>query len=137
MHYSVWVITSYSDKYLDLPSLEDRLENDSDRITEHFYYENLHLSSFINGEEVIHMPTLYYDWKVVGGRWDGDINNGKGGNYALCRDAAKLSNDVFPKAIITPDGRYVYVSSHEEKAEIRRVLLNWPNNIVLGEDWHN
>ena len=138
MHYAVWVITTRTETEMEgakardeTEEFLDELREESSRITAHFYEEEIQL------EEGDPYPTLTFDWKKTGGRWDGTIDPGDVlANYTLCRDAAENSNENLPKAVVTPEGRYVFVSEFEEKPELRRLLRHWPDNVVLSEDWH-
>lgn len=136
MHYNVWIITSKTARdFGPATSPEDvrkELEEDAERICEHLYEHNLHRQQ---GET---FPPLYYDWKETGGRWYGNISpETEEPNYAASRAAAEHHDADLPRAVVTPGGRYALVSNFEEKPELRRVLLHWPDNIVLAQDWHS
>ena len=135
MHYAVWVITSRTETQLAEARARDETEEfleglreEATRISAHLYEEEIE-----KGEDEPN-PPLTFDWKQTGGRWDGTIDPGDVlANHALCRDAAENSNENLPKAVVTPEGRYAFVSDFEEKPELRRLLRHWPDNVVLSE----
>ena len=41
-----------------------------------------------------------------------------------------------PLAVIAPNGYLTCRAWEEEPEEFRRILLNWPDNLVVAQDWH-
>ena len=135
MHHYVWIITSKTEQDFGPKSTPEyvrrELEEDAERISQHLYQENL------GRQPDESYPPLYYDWKDTEGHWADRINPKMGQNHATGREAALHDDLNLPRAVITPEGRYALVSNFEEKPELRRVVLNWPDNIVLAQDWHS
>ena len=138
MHQAVWVITSKTQGEMEDALRTERtaekfaaeLEEESDRITAHFFEDDV---KELEGDIA---PPIEFDGKEIGGRWNNTIDPEAERNYATGRRAAERPNNQLPRAVISPEGRYIMVSSQEEIQEIRRVLLHWPDNVVVSEDWH-
>ena len=52
------------------------------------------------------------------------------------KECGRETQQPTPRGVITPETRYIMVNSQEEIQEIRRVLLHWPDNVAVSEDWH-
>ena len=133
MHITVWVITNLKEPDTDgMPTADilPALENQSRDITQHLSEHELPDSCY---------PPIHFDYRRTLNTFthDGSAQNQTAGPpYATGAEAAKLENSRLPKAIITPEGRYIYISDEEERSEIRRAALHWPENLILAEDWH-
>ena len=82
------------------------------------------------------MPPIRYDYRRVGGRYEGDLGTPGSGNWATGEMAAARPKEVLPRAVITPQGYSVLREDDDEGEDMRRVLLNWPENVVILHNWH-
>ena len=128
MHIPVWVITPITDpgqlglafqkaRELAKPFSEERWKTGAD--------PEAHL-----------LPPVSWDHIRTGGRWNGEIELEGSMNHATGREAAMAPNPNMPLAIIAPNGYPLYRAWEEDTEEIRRILLNWPDNLVIAQDWH-
>ena len=127
-HISVWIIT-------DVNSAEElgRTFREAERTAGAFHERNF--KTHDPGGEI--MPPLHQDWRQVGGRYSGNLETPGGSNWAKGEAAAARPTEAMPKAVITPQTYNVLRESAEDDAEeMRRVLLHWPDNIVVLHDWH-
>lgn len=87
-------------------------------------------------------PESKWDWFEIGGRWDGEIP----GNRVL---ASKLSNDLLPHAVVTPDGKWheqgemgwwgmSFGDKPEEewREKVRRLFLEFKESLAVAVDCH-
>ena len=127
-HISVWIIT-------DVNSAEElgRAFQEAEKTAGAFHERNF--KTHDPGGEI--MPPLHQDGHQVGGRYSGDLETPGGGNWATGEAAAAQPTEAMPKAIITPQAyNVVRESTEDDTEEMRRVLLHWPDNIVVLHDWH-
>lgn len=96
-------------------------------------------------------PNSKWDWYVIGGRWDGWINDRDGRNESLLDNTAlteeTLARNKIPHAIITPDGQWhergrmgwwaTLVTENEHwDQEARDILARYPGHCVVIMDAH-
>ena len=90
-------------------------------------------------------PKGYWDWYVIGGRWNGvllgDITFNKDGTvYDNCILCAKLvlDNIELPNAIVTPDGEWHnFQPTLSGWAEyVRRILWHHAEHYAVAVDCH-
>ena len=127
MHISVWIITPVD----DMKEL-GRAFREAEKLAGTFHESNFRTG---NPDRDI-MPPLRHDWYEVGGHWNGDMETPAGGNHSTGKEAATRPEEVMPRAIITPAGYSSIRNGEDDLEEIRRALLNWPENIVVIQDWH-
>lgn len=82
------------------------------------------------------LPPVSWDWVETGGRWDGEIRLEGELNHATGKEAAMVPDRNMPLAVIAPNGYLTCRAWEEEPEEFRRILLNWPDNLVVAQDWH-
>ena len=128
MHQSIWVITNVT----DLRELGAAFR-DAERIVQPFREEN-----FENGKDpdAPVYPPIRWDHFQTGGRWNGDVSMGDQFNHATGEQAAAVTSAGMPNAVISPLGYQVRRENGESPEELRRVLLHWPQNVVVAQDWH-
>lgn len=96
-------------------------------------------------------PDSKWDWYVIGGRWDGWINDHKTHRESISDNIATtesvLERSRFPHAIITPDGEWheagqmgwwgIMLSENEDyQSEVRLLLAQFPNHHIVILDAH-
>jgi hypothetical protein len=96
-------------------------------------------------------PNSKWDWFVIGGRWDGWINDRESGKRAIVDNIAStgdaLQRNKIPHALITPDGQWhehgkmgwwgIMLTENEGwEAEARAILAQYPDCHVLILDAH-
>ena len=135
MHASVWVITSKTRDEMEAwvrrngDGFVAKLLREVDLTIARFSEENFQ-------EQGDTAPPLRYDYRVVGGQWEGNINPGANREFNTCREASELPTENLPQVVISPQGYPASAPTAEEKQEIRRILSHWPDNVALALDWH-
>ena len=125
MHLSVWIITTVQDP----GELEQALEK-AEKTADLFHERNLPGRNNAR-------PPLQHDWRETGGRYSEDLKGPWGENWATGETAASRHREMMPKAVISPQGYPIILGTKEENSEeMRRVLLHWPQNMVIVQDWH-
>ena len=96
-------------------------------------------------------PGSKWDWYVIGGRWDGWINNCESHNEAvsdnLATTEAVLERDRIPHAIITPDGQWheqgqmgwwgiMLTENDRYQSEAKLLLSQYPGHHIIILDAH-
>jgi DNA-binding transcriptional MerR regulator len=96
-------------------------------------------------------PNSKWDWYVIGGRWDGWINDRDSSQEAVADNIASTSEAVqrnrIPHALLTPDGEWhehgqmgwwgVMLTENEGwDADARAILAGYPDHNVLILDAH-
>ena len=118
------------------------------------YQDHLRFHDLFNdkGEPIsTYNPNSKWDWYVIGGRWDGWINNRDTRAEAVFDNSATteatIARDKLPHAIITPDrqwhehgrlGWWGTLLTEEENwnAEARAILARHPGHDVVIVDAH-
>ena len=128
MHHAVWVITNVTDlRQLGTAFREAQL------IVKPFHEDNF---TTRGSEDEDIYPPLYWDYFQTGGRWNGEVSMGDAFNHATGEQAAAVPEREMPTAVISPMGYPIRRNLEESPEELRRVLLNWPRNVVVAQDWH-
>ena len=136
MHTTVWVITS---KTRDEMEAQVRHKGGAGFTAELLREVDITIARFSEEnfqEQGDTAPPLRYDARVVGGRWEGNINPGTNREFNTCREASELPTENLPQVVISPQGYPASAPTAEEKQEIRRILSHWPDNVALALDWH-
>lgn len=92
-----------------------------------------------------------WDWYVIGGRWDGWINDRKAMHESLVANTAlteeAIARNKIPHAIITPDGQWfehgrmgwwaVLITENESwESDATELLTQYPNHNIVIVDAH-
>ena len=96
-------------------------------------------------------PLSKWDWYVIGGRWDGWINDRKSTQESLAANTAltdvAIARNKIPHAIITPDGYWhehgrmgwwgILITENDDwEAEARSILAQYPGQNLIIVDAH-
>lgn len=107
------LIISRKDPHYDIEECRRNLEQLRSMTPEQKYQDHLKYHEHFNdlGEPIsTYNPDSKWDWYVIGGRWDGWINDKEtSGESALDNTATTdeaIARDKIPHAIITPDGEW-------------------------------
>lgn len=148
------LIISRNEPHYDLAKCRQQIDELRAMTPQQQYQERLRYHEQFNerGEPVsTYNPDSKWDWYVVGGRWDGWINDldtsreSLADNTALTEEA--IARDKIPHAIITPDGQWhergqmgwwaMLLTENENWDEAARALLaSYPGHRVVIVDAH-
>ena len=53
-------------------------------------------------------------------------------NHATGEEAAAVPGEAMPRVVIAPNGYPAVRDARDDPEELRRVLLHWPQNIVVA-----
>jgi len=148
------LIISRAEPHYDLTKCRENLEQLRTMTPEQKYQERIRFHEDFNsrGEPIsTYNPQSKWDWYVIGGRWDGWINDRDTSaesvldNTALTEDV--IARDKIPHAIITPDGEWherghmgwfaILVTENQNwDPEAKELLARYPGYRVVILDAH-
>jgi hypothetical protein len=107
------LIVSRKEPHYDIAKCRENLEQLRRMTPEQKYAERIRHHEHFNdrGEPIsTYNPDSKWDWYVIGGRWDGWINDKETGGESVTDNTATtdqaIARDKIPHAIITPDGEW-------------------------------
>ena len=128
MHLPVWIITGVTD-----PMELGRAFQEAEQLAEPFRESNINPGTDPDNET---LAPVSWDWKRTGGRYDAEISMGDALNHATGEEAAAVPGEAMPRVVIAPNGYPAVRDARDDPEDLRRVLLHWPQNIVVAQDWH-
>ena len=148
------LIISRNEPHYDIEKCRQQLDQLRAMTPQQKYEEYLRCQEHFNdkGEPVsTYNPDSKWDWFVIGGRWDGWINDldtsceSLADNTALTEEV--IARDKIPHAIITPDGQWhergqmgwwamLLTENENWEQEARALLASYPGHRVVIVDAH-
>jgi hypothetical protein len=148
------LIISRNEPHYDIEKCRQQLDELRAKTPQQKYEEYLRYHEQFNehGEPVsTYNPDSKWDWYVIGGRWDGWINDLDTSRESLADNTALteevIARDKIPHAIITPDGVWhergqmgwwamLLTENENWEQEARAVLASYPGHRVVIVDAH-
>jgi hypothetical protein len=148
------LIISRAEPHYDLTKCRENLEQLRTMTPEQKYQERIRFHEDFNsrGEPIsTYNPQSKWDWYVIGGRWDGWINDRDTSAESVLDNTAPtedvIARDKIPHAIITPDGEWherghmgwfaILVTENQNwDPEAKELLARYPGYRVVILDAH-
>lgn len=147
-------IISRQESYYDIEKCRQQLTTLREMTPQEKYAEYLKYHDRFNesGEPIsTYNPDSKWDWYVIGGRWDGWINDQKATHESLAANTAltevAIARNKIPHAIITPDGQWhehgrmgwwaILITENEDwETDATAILTRFPNHHIVIVDAH-
>jgi hypothetical protein len=148
------LIVSRGEPFYNLDKCREQIEALRQTTPEERYQEQIRFHERFNadGEPVTNYnPDSKWDWYVVGGRWDGWVNDRESSGEQLLDNTATteqaIARDKIPHAIITPDrqwnengqmgwwGMMLTEDEHWDSA-VKQLFASYPGHRVVIVDAH-